>query len=188
MGKFRGAPEAAIFDVEELRDGSDLRVDDGGIECAAGSGEDFGLGDGVGKRIRGALELGALAAIRFGDGEQQAAETGAAHLIFGRKIRAAEKRAAVGQKKTGQRPAALSGDGADGRLVARVDVGAFVAIHFDGNKIVADDFGDGGIFVDSRSMTWHQWHHTAPMSSSMGLSSALARSKAAGPHSYQSMG
>ena len=97
--KFRGAPEAAIFDVEELGDRSDLGVDDGGIEFAAGSGEYFGLGDGIGKRIRGALELGALAAIRFGDGEQDAAKTGAAHLIFGRKIRAAEKRAAVGQEK-----------------------------------------------------------------------------------------
>src|SRR5712691_5350304 len=37
-------------------------------------------------------------------------------------------------------------------------------------------------------MTWHQWHQTAPMSSRIGLSSALARSNAASPHSCQSMG
>src|SRR5580698_9081522 len=35
---------------------------------------------------------------------------------------------------------------------------------------------------DSWSITWHQWHHTAPTSSSTGLSSASARSKASGPH------
>src|SRR6266853_5821586 len=37
-------------------------------------------------------------------------------------------------------------------------------------------------------MTWHQWHQTAPMSRRMGLSSDLARAKAASPHSCQSMG
>src|SRR5215467_14057575 len=37
-------------------------------------------------------------------------------------------------------------------------------------------------------MTWHQWHHTAPMSSSIGLSSALACAKASSFHSCQSIG
>src|SRR5579863_5109903 len=37
-------------------------------------------------------------------------------------------------------------------------------------------------------MTWHQWHHTAPISSSTGLSSDFARAKAASPHSCQSIG
>src|SRR6267378_5319574 len=37
-------------------------------------------------------------------------------------------------------------------------------------------------------MTWHQWHHTAPISRRMGLSSALARAKAASFHSCQSIG
>src|SRR6267143_841761 len=37
-------------------------------------------------------------------------------------------------------------------------------------------------------MTWHQWHQTAPISRRMGLSSDLARSNAASPHSCQSMG
>src|SRR5260370_30537862 len=37
-------------------------------------------------------------------------------------------------------------------------------------------------------MTCHQWRETAPMSRRMGLSSDLARGKAASPHSCQSMG
>src|SRR6266851_6978506 len=37
-------------------------------------------------------------------------------------------------------------------------------------------------------MTWHQWHHTAPMSSRMGLSSLRAREKASSPHSCQPIG
>src|SRR5207253_7414649 len=41
---------------------------------------------------------------------------------------------------------------------------------------------------DSPSMTWHQWHHTAPMSSRMGLSSVRARANAASPHGCQCTG
>src|SRR4029077_150778 len=37
-------------------------------------------------------------------------------------------------------------------------------------------------------MTWHQWHHTAPMSRRIGLSSAVARAKAWSFHSCQSIG
>src|SRR2546421_10337019 len=37
-------------------------------------------------------------------------------------------------------------------------------------------------------MTWHQWHHTAPMSSRMGLSSARARANAGSPHGCQCTG
>src|SRR4029077_13570779 len=126
--------EAAVLNVEELGDGFDLCVDDTEIENGAGAGEDFRLRDGVGEGIGGALELGALVAVGIGDGEKNAAETGAAHLIFGREIGAAEKRLAVGEQKTGERPAALSGDGADGGLVAGVNVGALVAIDFYGDE------------------------------------------------------
>src|ERR1700761_6156622 len=41
---------------------------------------------------------------------------------------------------------------------------------------------------DSRSITWHQWHHTAPISSRMGLSSPAARANASTPHSCQATG
>src|SRR5271157_3392062 len=37
-------------------------------------------------------------------------------------------------------------------------------------------------------MTWHQWHHTAPMSSRMGLFSRCAVAKASSPHSCHWIG
>src|SRR2546426_12051817 len=45
-----------------------------------------------------------------------------------------------------------------------------------------------GSSYDSRSITWHQWHHTAPMSRRIGLSSALAFRNASSPHGCQSTG
>src|SRR5207245_1472734 len=111
--EFGGAAEAAVLDVEELSDGLDLGIDDAEVEIGAGAGEDFGLRDGVGERVGGALEFGAFVAVGIGNGEKYTAEPGAAHLVFGREISAAEKRLAVGKQKTSQRPAALAGDRAD---------------------------------------------------------------------------
>src|SRR5229473_2144273 len=132
--EFRGAAEAAVLDVEELGDGFDLGVDDAEVEIGAGTGEDFGLRDGVGEGVGGAREVGALVAVGIGDGEKYTAETRAAHLVFGRKIGAAKKRFAVGEQKTGERPAALAGDGADRRLIAGVHVGALVTVYFYGDE------------------------------------------------------
>src|SRR5437667_5322047 len=42
-----------------------------------------------------------------------------------------------------------------------------------------------GSSYDSPSMTWHQWHQTAPMSRRIGLFSCRARSNAASPHGDQ---
>src|SRR5260370_11687825 len=103
--EFGGAAEAAVLDVEKLSDGFDLRVDNSDVEVGAGAGENFGLRDGVGERVGGALEFEALVAVRIGDGEKNASESGAAHLVFGREIRAAD-----GKQKTSERPAALSGN------------------------------------------------------------------------------
>src|SRR6267142_276353 len=115
--KFWSAAEAAVLYVEQLRDGIDLGGDDAGIEFGAGAGEDFGMRDGFGKRFGGAFQLGALIAEGIGDGEQHAAETGAVHLVFGREIGAAEKRLSVREKESGEGPAALFGNRADGGLV-----------------------------------------------------------------------
>src|SRR2546428_13560714 len=41
-----------------------------------------------------------------------------------------------------------------------------------------------GSSYDSRSITWHQWHQVAPMSSRIGRSSSFARRKASSPHGY----
>src|SRR5882762_5993773 len=147
MREFRGAAEAAVFDVEKLGDGFDLRVHDAKVEIGAGAGEDFGLRDGVGEGVGGTLELGALVAVRIGDGEKNAAESGAAHLVVGREIRAAKKGFAVGKQKTGEGPAALSGNGADSGLVAGVNVGALVAIDLHGDEMFVDDFRDFGVLV-----------------------------------------
>src|ERR1700674_1570523 len=147
MREFRGAAKAAGLDVEKLGDGFDLGVDDAEVEVGAGTGEDFGLRDGIGQRIGSALELGALVAIGIGDGEKDAAESGAAHLIVRREIGAAKKRFAIGKQKTGEGPAALAGDGADGGLVAGIDVGALVAVDFHGDEVFVDDFGVFGVLV-----------------------------------------
>src|SRR5207247_5812778 len=45
-----------------------------------------------------------------------------------------------------------------------------------------------GSSYDSRSITWHQWHHVAPMSRRIGRSNSLARRNASSPHGYQSTG
>src|SRR2546422_6903405 len=49
-------------------------------------------------------------------------------------------------------------------------------------------FATSGSSYDSWSITWHQWHHTAPMSRRIGLSSAFAFANASSPHAYQSTG
>src|SRR6266481_2302914 len=147
VGKFRGAAEAAVFYVKEMRDGVDLGFDDAGIEIGAGSGEDLGVCDGLGERFGGAFQFGAFVAERIGDGEKHAPETGAVHLVFGREIGAAEKRFAVGEKESGERPAALFGNRADGGLVAGIHIGTLVAVDFDGHETVVDDFRDFGILV-----------------------------------------
>src|SRR5213079_2325974 len=89
--EFGGAAEAAVLDVEKLGDGFDLRFDDAEVEIGASTGKDFGLRDGVGEGVGGAFELGALVAVGIGDGEKNAAECGATHLVFGREIGAAKK-------------------------------------------------------------------------------------------------
>ena len=145
--KFRGAAEAAVLDVEKLGDGFDLCVDDAKVEISASAGEDFRLRDGIGEGVGGALQFGSLVAVGIGDGEKNAAESRAAHLVFGREIGAAKKGFAIREQKTGQRPSPLAGDRGDRGLIAGVDVGAFVAIYFYGDEVLVDDFGDFSVLV-----------------------------------------
>src|SRR5467141_805556 len=145
--EFWGAAKAAVLDVKKLGHGLDLRVDDTQVEIGTGASENFGLRDGVGEGVGGAFKLCALVAVGIGDGEKNAAESRAAHLVFGREIGAAEKRFAIREQKTGQRPAPLARDRADRGLIAGVDVGAFVTIHFYGDEVFVDDFGDFGVLV-----------------------------------------
>src|SRR5450755_3808798 len=130
MGKFGGAAEAAVLDVELLGDGSDLRIDHAGIELGAGSDEDFGLRHGIGERVGGALQVGPLVFVGVGHGEKDALETRTTHVIVGREVGATEERFSVGEKKAGERPAALARERTDGGLIAGIDVGALVAVYF----------------------------------------------------------
>src|SRR5205814_10273052 len=79
--------------------------------------------------------------------EKEAAESGATHLVLGREIGTAKKRFAVGKKEACERPAALSGNGTDGGLVARINVGALVAVDFHGDEMLVDDFRELGVLV-----------------------------------------
>jgi len=58
------------------------------------------LANGIGEGVGGAFELGTFVCERIGNGEENAAESGAAHLVFRREIGAAKKRLAIGEKKT----------------------------------------------------------------------------------------
>src|SRR5258708_18444268 len=145
--EFRSAAKAAVLDIKKLSHGLDLRVDDTQVEIGTGASENFGLRDGVGEGVGGAFKLCALVAVGIGDGEKNAAESRAADLVFGREIGAAEKRFAIREQKTGERPAALAGNGANGGLVPGVDVRAFVAIDFHGDEMFVDDLGDFAVFV-----------------------------------------
>ena len=107
----------------------------------------FGFCDSFFESVSGIIDVAAAIAKCFGDAEENAFEAGAAHRVIGRKICAAEKRFAIGREERGERPAALPGNGADGGLIARVNVGALVAIDFHRNVKLIDHRGNFGIFV-----------------------------------------
>ncbi len=147
MRKFRRLAEAALRFVK-LREGrADHGVHDARIECAARAVKHFRFRDGLLERFGGFVHLLAARIESFGDRKQDAFETGAADGIFRRKIRAAVKRLAVRREKRGERPAALSGNGADGGLVARVHVGALVAVHLHRDVKLVDHGRDFRILV-----------------------------------------
>ena len=145
--ELRGAAEAAVLNVEKLRDGFDLRVDDAGVEISSGAGEDFRLRNCVGERVGGALKFGAFVTVGIGDGEKDAAKSRPAHLVFRRKIGTAEKRLSIGKQEAGEWPAALAGNGADSGLIAGVNVGAFVPVDFHSDEMFVDDLRDFGVLV-----------------------------------------
>ena len=147
MRKFRTVSKAAVARIVALQDGGDLRVDQRGAPVASRASKNLGLGYGAHERGGGFLDFAAAGAKGVGDAFEDAAKTGAAHRFHRRKISATVKGPAVGKQKTGKRPAALAGNGVDRGLVARVHVGAFVAIHFHGNKQAIDQRGERGIVV-----------------------------------------
>src|SRR5579862_957680 len=100
MRKFWRAAEATVADIEKLSERPDLRFDYSHIEGTVRPGKCFGLRYSVGQRFCGPLQIRTLVLERIRNREQNAAETGAAHLVFGRKIRAAKKRTAIGEQES----------------------------------------------------------------------------------------
>ena len=147
MREFGGAAETAVPEIEHLHHGANLLVDNAGIKCAAGAGECLRLGDSLDEGFGSFEDFAAAILIGVGDGHEDALEARAAQGVFGRKIRAAEERFAVRGEKTGEGPAALARDGADGSLIARIHIGALVAVHFDGDIEAINEFCDFGILV-----------------------------------------
>src|SRR5580704_18597707 len=96
--------------------GFDDGVDYARIECAKRGVMEFCFGDGLGERFRGAVHFISARLECFGDAGEDAAKAGAAHRVVGRKIGAAEKRLAFRGEESGERPATLSRNGADGGL------------------------------------------------------------------------
>ena len=65
----------------------------------------------------------------------------------GRKVRAAVKRPSVGKQKDSEGPATPAGHGGHGGLVARIHIGALIAIHFDGDVQAIDQLGQTRIVI-----------------------------------------
>src|ERR1700694_1220556 len=133
MRKLGRVAEAAIAFVEHLDGGFYNRLDHLGRHLAAASGKRIGLCDGVGDQV-GLLDgLAIFFAIGLRNGSQHALEAWTAVLILRWEVGAAVEGLAVGGEKAGEGPAALSGEGTDGDLIAGVDVGTFVAVDFYGD-------------------------------------------------------
>ncbi len=145
--EFRSFAESAVVRVESLQGGFDLRIHQPYVPVAMRPGEKLRLRYGADESPSSLLDLGAARAIGLRGTLENAAEARPAHGIFRRKVRAAVKRPAVREQKDRERPAARAGHGADSGLVARIDVGTFVAIHFDGNVEPIDQLRQARIVI-----------------------------------------
>src|SRR5262249_35608549 len=78
-------------------------------------------------------------------------------MILGREISTAKEWPSVRSKESRERPASLSAHRLYGRLVTAIHIGTLVAIDFDRNVVVVNEFRDPRIFVGLAI------HHMAPM-------------------------
>src|ERR1700676_3516386 len=107
MRKFWRTAESTVAGVKHIHNGIDLIVSHARIKFSARAQECFRFPYGFGKTCRGFFHFSAPVAKTRRDPFEDTPESRPAHGIFGRKIRPTEKRAAIGQKKSSQRPAAL---------------------------------------------------------------------------------
>src|SRR4029077_16505011 len=103
--------------------------------------------DGAKQSGGGLFHVIAARAKGLGDALEYAAKAGTAHGVLRRKVGAAVKGAAIGKQEAGQRPAALAGDGADGRLITDIHVGRLIAINFHWNEMLVDEGGESRILI-----------------------------------------
>src|SRR6266481_2826526 len=109
VGKLGRLAEAAMLLVEKMERGFNDCANGARIEIAASAVRYFCLRDCFFQGTRGIVHLRTAIPERFSNAEQDALEPRAAHGVFRRKIRAAEKWFSIGREERGERPAALPG-------------------------------------------------------------------------------
>src|SRR5256885_16455364 len=119
MRKFWRAAEAAILNVEELRDGLDLGVYNAEVELRPSAGESLGLRHSFRKGIRGTRKLVSAVAGGFRPGKEPPAGGGPAHLGFGGGKCFPAKRVCGGEQKNRERPTAPPRKSRGGGVVSR---------------------------------------------------------------------
>src|ERR1700683_1257519 len=126
MRKLGSLTAAAVLCVEHAERGFLNCGDDARRNSSAAPGKRLRLSDCAFHHLRLLNDVAVLFFVGVGNAHEHALEAGAAVTVGRREIRAAIKRFAIGGKKSGERPAALSADRADRGLVAAVDVGTLV--------------------------------------------------------------
>src|SRR5271169_3711165 len=117
MGKFGCLSEAAVLRIEHFEGGFLDCGNDARGNGTAAAGERLRLRDRTLDHLRLLDHIAVLFFVSIRDADQYAFEAGAAVTVGGRKVRATVERLALGSEKSGERPAALSADRADGGLV-----------------------------------------------------------------------
>src|SRR5690348_14537487 len=147
MWEFRSAAKTAVLDVELLGNRSDLSIHNAVIEFRTRTCENFRMRDCIRQMIRRADKLGPFVPVGVRDRKENPAKARPSHLIFRREIRSPKKGLSIRQQKSCQRPTTLAGNSAYGGLITRIDVRTLVTVHFHGDEVFIDDFGDFGVFV-----------------------------------------
>ena len=101
-----------------------------------------------GHGARGRLQ-GLIAALApdLGQGGEHPRNTRPPIAVFAGNVGSAEVGSSVGGEKGGQGPSSLAADGRDGRLVTRIHVRPFVAVHFHRDIKLIDEGGDLRVLV-----------------------------------------
>src|SRR5437899_2675090 len=108
---------------------------------------DAAFPEGLMERLRFFQRVRLVRAVGIRHGEQDASEARASVRVLRGKIGTSVEHLAVRRQESGERPAALARDRADGLLVPRVDVGSLVPVHLDGDEVIVDDAGELRILV-----------------------------------------